>query len=286
LLPALSKARQQANLVYCSSNLRQIGQFIQMYASENHGYTPPAWDDTRTPAPGIYTTFADTLTVMATHRYATVPFPGQATAAKDLEPDQDLAAFHDVDIAMDSWYDHSCGYMANIRGLGAYYSPTSVGGSLGFISPPVNIRQLSGIQHRSEVMLIWCGPCNVNGGINYGCTPTYPNGLDSYIMWNAPGNDLCYPSQNAAYNVAWYSNQISLGDGGATNSSSRVPGSVTKSYLKATNVDNNGTWPSNGLNFMRFRHMNNNTCNFLYGDTHVASKRLGDVVARDVCMNP
>ena len=40
LLPALAKARESANRVVCSSNLRQVGLAIQMYASDNRGYAP------------------------------------------------------------------------------------------------------------------------------------------------------------------------------------------------------------------------------------------------------
>ena len=45
LLPALGKARQQANLVYCQSHLRTIGQLLQMYTAENKGITPPVTDN-------------------------------------------------------------------------------------------------------------------------------------------------------------------------------------------------------------------------------------------------
>ena len=41
LLPAMSRARQQAVSTQCLSNLRQIGQAAIMYANENHGYLPP-----------------------------------------------------------------------------------------------------------------------------------------------------------------------------------------------------------------------------------------------------
>ena len=58
LLPALSRARQQANIAACMSNLRQIGQAIHMYVNQNKGVmpfgywdggAPPAWtrNDTR-----------------------------------------------------------------------------------------------------------------------------------------------------------------------------------------------------------------------------------------------
>jgi prepilin-type N-terminal cleavage/methylation domain-containing protein/prepilin-type processing-associated H-X9-DG protein len=42
LLPALSKAREQANTVKCLSNLRQMGQAQQVYAADFKGYTVPA----------------------------------------------------------------------------------------------------------------------------------------------------------------------------------------------------------------------------------------------------
>src|ERR1700728_1269453 len=40
LLPALSTARQQANLLSCQSRLRQIGQAIVMYTQDNQGVLP------------------------------------------------------------------------------------------------------------------------------------------------------------------------------------------------------------------------------------------------------
>jgi prepilin-type N-terminal cleavage/methylation domain-containing protein len=40
LLPSLNRAREQANRIKCGSNLRQIGQAIQIYANENKGQFP------------------------------------------------------------------------------------------------------------------------------------------------------------------------------------------------------------------------------------------------------
>ena len=42
LLPALSKAREQANSVKCLSNLRQFGQALQLYVVDSRGYILPA----------------------------------------------------------------------------------------------------------------------------------------------------------------------------------------------------------------------------------------------------
>jgi len=40
LMPALSRAREQANGVKCLSNVRQIGMALYMYANDNHGAYP------------------------------------------------------------------------------------------------------------------------------------------------------------------------------------------------------------------------------------------------------
>src|SRR3954467_3497715 len=40
LMPALSRARQQAIQTQCLSNLRQLGMVVQMYANENNDRVP------------------------------------------------------------------------------------------------------------------------------------------------------------------------------------------------------------------------------------------------------
>ena len=37
---------------------------------------------------------------------------------------------------------------------------------------------------------------------------------------------------------------------------------------------------------MRFRHMKNTTGNFLFADGHVDSRKLGEVLVKDICMDP
>jgi len=53
LLPALAKAREEANAVKCMSNLRQISQGLVAYCAENHGYIVPAFN--LPPQPGVAT---------------------------------------------------------------------------------------------------------------------------------------------------------------------------------------------------------------------------------------
>ena len=56
LLPSLNRAREQANRIKCASNLRQIGQAIQIYANVNKGAFPrTVFDATDNPVPTVYT---------------------------------------------------------------------------------------------------------------------------------------------------------------------------------------------------------------------------------------
>jgi prepilin-type processing-associated H-X9-DG protein len=49
LLPALNKARAEANLIKCQSNLRQIGLAALIYADQNNLYLPPGIADLPSP---------------------------------------------------------------------------------------------------------------------------------------------------------------------------------------------------------------------------------------------
>ncbi|MFI5377809.1 MAG: type II secretion system protein [Tepidisphaerales bacterium] len=44
LLPAMSRARAQANAVKCMANLRSIGQGLVMYVDQNHGWIVPSYN--------------------------------------------------------------------------------------------------------------------------------------------------------------------------------------------------------------------------------------------------
>lgn len=54
LLPALRKARMQAQQIQCLSNLRQIGMATMQYCGDNQGYYPGRAD--QTPVMGLNTT--------------------------------------------------------------------------------------------------------------------------------------------------------------------------------------------------------------------------------------
>jgi prepilin-type N-terminal cleavage/methylation domain-containing protein len=78
LLPALNAAKERANRVKCSSNLRQIGQGLLLYANDNKGIYP------RTPATnaGTYVAFTQSAGSTATDPFGTpVVGPNDITAS-------------------------------------------------------------------------------------------------------------------------------------------------------------------------------------------------------------
>jgi prepilin-type processing-associated H-X9-DG protein len=232
---------------------------------------------------------------MTTHRYLvqttpTAAFPGQPVGSNQYEPPQDMNIFHDVDVSNTSWYAHACAYVANPRGFGVVddniWDPLTSSTTKGYSQ-----RKLATIRRASDVMLVWCGACQIAGSNNYGTFYPFAEALDGYQMTG--GHGFCYPAPaSTTFVTTSYANLIALGgqnplSGAAPNSRT---GGVTLSYLKLENMDAlsttyNGFGGTDSCN-MRFRHMNNSTCNFLFVDGHVASRAIGTVVAQDICMNP
>jgi len=71
LLPSLNRARETANRVKCASNLRQIGQAIQLYSNENKGLYPRTFFD------GTGALYTNTIANVGSQ--ASDPFTGTAS---------------------------------------------------------------------------------------------------------------------------------------------------------------------------------------------------------------
>ncbi len=83
LLPALNKARDQANTVQCLSNLRQIGTAIVNYAADNQGYLVPGrYDPSTYPASTSVAELENWATILVNSRY--LPTPPQVTSINTM----------------------------------------------------------------------------------------------------------------------------------------------------------------------------------------------------------
>lgn len=285
LLPALQKARGQANLIYCQSNLRAIGQLIGIYSAENKGYLPYG------------TNLYSTLTLQTQTVKQTLGQTGtNAGQAKDY-----LQIFHDVDVPAMAWGTRASAYILSARGFGN----NVISDGFALNQAKERLRKQGDIKRSSEVMMIWDGACGISGGkTNVGVPYYYTQALDGWQMQDWSYNQA-FPTP-ANYNNtgfpggSYYNNQICLGaallNGGATVLNSQN-GLVTKSLLLAENGDASADGSSNYSNGtfngvyrceMRFRHMNESAANFLFADMHVDSRRLGvgSVTPKDISMNP
>ncbi|MGA2441464.1 MAG: type II secretion system protein [Tepidisphaeraceae bacterium] len=295
LLPALNKARQQANLIECQSNLRSIGQMVQIYVTENQGWLPPSWSSK------YYFTLADTLTLLYNKTTLPNPLPGNPPypAGSNLfMPLQDSAVFQDTDVGNVPWYFHAMAYHANCRAFGIADNGT---GGVEW-DPYVNgyaggfpMRHLSSIKQSANVMMLWCTSCNIGQGVNYGAVYGFSYSIDNYAASgkNNTSTGLCYPSlpPNTSYQPVDYGNPIAIGCPviNGSNVGSQY-GNITKSYLQAANQDYastlfNGPGGRDDAD-MRFRHLGNTACNILYGDFHADSVMLGAVTSQEICLNP
>jgi len=278
LLPSLQAAREQANLVYCQANLRQIGQLVSMYNSENMGWQPRLCSSSNQ-----NWTICDLLTLQMENPkiYSSTRY---ITMAPDYNP-----CFHDVDVPQAPWVPRSSAYIFNGRVYGT--------GEYGYAGMSAAARKASSILRASTVMAAWDGSINLgwvaaNRGVQY--ISIY--GIDG---WQASwGHDLMFPTpgDTADFALVDYGNRIGLGAPVLPNTypCSTHPGSVTIYMLQIANGDftNTSNYGTNGGGIggaynceMRFRHLENQACNSLYVDGHVDSVRLGDILAKDICCN-
>lgn len=276
LLPALGKARQQANLVYCESNLRGIGQAIEMYASENNGYAPPAQnfgmpnqgDSGDNSNPGWqFQSWSELLTLVSSGNVVNQPtHPGHPPSALGIYYDTDTPPLshwtYNFTASQANSYStnwtNSCDYTANIRILKPYGVPDTVlksnGGLVGGQNQPwsgnkadwpLSLRKMSSIHRSSQVMMVWCGAVDTTVAQYCGPAEIVDYSIDDNQFFDyAPpasfsGNALCYPQpSNSTYPTNGFAQRISLGvDGASGFPSSAINGSVTKKILQYENVD-------------------------------------------------
>jgi prepilin-type N-terminal cleavage/methylation domain-containing protein/prepilin-type processing-associated H-X9-DG protein len=308
LLPALGKARQQASLVACASNLRQIGMLIDEYAAENGGcypYGAGVAPNAVTPTSTSYDFWGwnDTLSIMVQGNPLSQQFPHQTA--------RDLAVFQDAEAPtghLPTGYD----YVANCRVLvdgetQQWYVP---GGAASAPDPGYLASMYGGpekqgrIQHSSQVFMVWDGPFDFAENSTGIGPQVYPVN-HSMENWQCEGpyepanHGWSYPDPyNHTYgsgigsNKKGYAACFALGGDNTQLSGaySGLIGGVPLSDLKYENADftNPGDFSSDrGSGWgceMRFRHLNNTTGNFLYVDGHVEALQIGQEQTLSMCV--
>jgi prepilin-type processing-associated H-X9-DG protein/prepilin-type N-terminal cleavage/methylation domain-containing protein len=294
LLPALSKARGQANLVACASNLRNIGQLCDEYAAENNGYLPYGTGYSN----GQEWTWADTLSLMVQNNpINSTTGSRQSKAVLKVLQDPESPTGHQ-DIGYD--YRANCRVLADGQAQCGYGNPSKITP----IETTLLIRSLGSIRRSSETAMMWDGPLNMTDPSGIGPQAYGTNlSMEDWMVfgpYDTPTSGWAFPvPYNHGYNTGigaskkGYVECFTLGSPGnfVPNSAySGLIGGVPLNYLKYQNVDwtNGFGGYDNGGEYqceMRFRHLNNTTANLLFVDGHVEPRQIGQVFAKDLCVN-
>ncbi len=286
LLPALSRARQQANLVTCQTHLRQIGQAIFIYVGDNQGILPYGyWDGTSTQYGYDNTKAADwgiLLTNLLSSRLGN-NFADQ-TASGGLQS-FNRGIFLDTDTTIGTGqlqYSAHPRLMPNVN-TGINAADTSPRNAYGGWNP----YKLAHVQRNSEVALIFDGALTSTNTLvwpydtNYWYAEASGFALDNWALSGAAGAGPTSPTTTPPASFYLYSaavdNGISIDGGYNTDTTSGSPDPRASQ--------------KNNLGNIRWRHMNNTVANILFCDGHVESRAFKtryntELLGKNINVNP
>ena len=277
LLPALTRAKQAANLVVCQSSLRQVGQMIAIYQSQNNLYAP--WGRVDRPMIGqdVFASSAgpqpngnvgwiwvDTLSLlMGSPRNPDKTKSNQVVTANKVFFDKDT-----IEVQPPWGGNYGNHYEGNIR----YFSWTGM--SDGATPPNYFLPHKGAVKDSARVMIVWCGNQNRETWGD-GSAPDLSWGLDDWRSGYDHGYIYPTPLFNVNYQQRLYWLIPTMGD--------RSIFTNTLDGWKKMNIDPAvDSWKGP---YMRFRHLKNTTGNFLFADGHVEARKAGEVRVREFCMD-
>jgi type II secretory pathway pseudopilin PulG len=281
LLPALNKARQQANFVDCQSRLRQMGQALAIYVTDSKGYYPwgvvvrgESWEDHSLPNATDkepYWWWDFTLgQIIDRHLLGN---DGMVHNLSGVFRDRDT-----IDPPTGARYTNHYTvnervFWGNMDGdlLKSVYSNDPTIGAV--IGNDLKLRK-AGTVKPTNVFLIWDGPQAMDYGYN---TYELATELDGNQL--RFGHCFCLGSTNPGEN---YNRPVNPGG----NTQSQIA-TVTRTLQKKYNADLLSAFnPPDGWNTqIRFRHLNNTTMNALCLDGHVEKREVGSAMVTDFCTN-
>jgi prepilin-type processing-associated H-X9-DG protein/prepilin-type N-terminal cleavage/methylation domain-containing protein len=251
LLPALSKAQQQAKSLQCQSNLRTIGQAIAIYASAYNNYFPIGTDGSSTG------THWDALLQQILGRSGDITSGATATNAAGSSAGMLGQAFlcpsHVVDPDTNNAYE--CDYSAHPRLL-----PRTLDNDNGFISTPatghVHMHQIrmSQVAHPTEIVMVMDGQQIV------------PVNASTYSR-NYAALECCTRIDSTYY----YGQMSATAPGGLAITPGVQPtGSFLDSQVYVTSILNVTTDSADSTNWggVAWRHNGGGHANFLFVDGH------------------
>jgi len=251
LLPALSRARQQANVTACMSSLRQIGQAVNMYVNQNKGSlpfgywdggAPPAWtrNDTRRTEWSLL--LLNTLQSKSGTSYNETQ--NQFLRLREVFRDKDTQEGNGI-----LNYSVHPRLMPRLEDVAVAIAITT--GQTVYLTP----YKLSKVRRASEVVLV------MDGAQIRQFDPASPPDL-----WGAFAT--CYKLDNTAIyqGPAMGGRSYLMYDfAGAANDQPIDPGPNTDAGAKTAGL----TGPDGNI---RWRHANGRIANFLFCDSHVESR--------------
>ena len=255
LLPALSKARQQANLITCQTHLREIGQALYIYTGDYKGSLPPGFWEFLTKGGYDPNKTGDWSTALTNDLNGRLGGSYQAQTTTFGASSFNRGIFLDVDVAAvgDAPLHYSC-HPRLMPALPAS-SLLQFDGSQNHDSAPYKV---GSIKRSAEIVLIFDGGLFKVNAVPGFTDPNYWGAL-------AVGNAV----DGMRYIGGWVYPVDFLIQGHANNDdgSTIVPG---YNMDAPDQYGNPGNFPEHdSAGDIRWRHMHNTAANFLFVDGHV-----------------
>jgi prepilin-type processing-associated H-X9-DG protein/prepilin-type N-terminal cleavage/methylation domain-containing protein len=308
LLPALSRAREQANQLKCMSNLRVIGQAMVLYAGDNQGSLPFGYTDTtETVGPGVgtppvghtYVALGETGTVLVdwtmliAHELSSLAGAdtSQGNVNSDASTTTGFRGFficptapvpNSADRPYTSYTAHPR-IFPNLTDPDDYLMSQETVGRHGSGSYPIWLGgyKLAHIKRSSEIVLIYDAAVSPNHGNDV---------IASSVGFSLDDNGY---EQNT-YMTDSYPTTVSFNQGSPVN---LLPGEVKNPPATSADINTDDT---NNYGNIRFRHAGNTQANCLMADGHVqpftiksttmqdaAGRYVGsDLLERNIGVNP
>lgn len=287
LLPALNKARQQANLIDCQSRLRQMGQALNVYVAENSGLIPLGdvkYDPTGTNGSTVQMSWETNMPRSTNEISWYWDFAlSQIIQANILGPDllvHNLSPiFKDVDTIDAEYGRYVNHYTCNPRIFMEAYD--EIGNQDGTPDNPQYLanRKLSNVKP-STAFLFWDAPQVFDwgpGNVAY----EQATAIDHFTIAPGSGGNELFVGTTTSYP---YARSVSPGDVILP-----LSAALCATAEKTWNRDISSSAGISGQDYfathLRFRHMNNTVLNALCVDGHVETRAVGTFMVLDVCIN-